>query len=146
MPTRRALVTILTLAFALAGAGLAQAKETGASAEPDKTPPPGSPMAELKKSNADLDKVLKKNVPGWTPEAELQLVQRLVEVELAGQAEAVHRARTVLPQRHLVEIGLEDVVLGYMALQQHRHRRFGQLAHRREHVERRIAAYIRNAM
>ena len=72
MPTRRPLVTILTLAFALAGAGLAQAKEAGAAAEPDKTPPAGSPMAELKKSNADLDKVLKKNVPGWTPEAELQ--------------------------------------------------------------------------
>src|SRR5436190_7464802 len=35
-------------------------------------PPSTSPMAELKKSNGDLDKVLKKNVPGWTPEAELQ--------------------------------------------------------------------------
>jgi phospholipid transport system substrate-binding protein len=29
-------------------------------------------MAELKKSNGDLDKILKKNVPNWTPEAELQ--------------------------------------------------------------------------
>jgi phospholipid transport system substrate-binding protein len=36
------------------------------------TPPTTSPMAELKKSNADLDKVLKRNVPNWTPEAELQ--------------------------------------------------------------------------
>jgi phospholipid transport system substrate-binding protein len=35
-------------------------------------PPTASPMAELKKSNTDLDKILKKNVPGWTPEAELQ--------------------------------------------------------------------------
>jgi phospholipid transport system substrate-binding protein len=32
----------------------------------------GSPMAELKKSNAQLDKVLHKNVPNWTPEAELE--------------------------------------------------------------------------
>jgi len=37
------------------------------------TPPPSaSPMAELKKSNAQLDKVLHKNVPNWTPEAELE--------------------------------------------------------------------------
>jgi phospholipid transport system substrate-binding protein len=35
-------------------------------------PPTGSPMAELKKSNAQLDKVLQKNLPNWTPESELQ--------------------------------------------------------------------------
>jgi phospholipid transport system substrate-binding protein len=35
-------------------------------------PPSGSPMAQLKQSNAQLDKVLHKNVPGWTPEAELE--------------------------------------------------------------------------
>jgi phospholipid transport system substrate-binding protein len=36
-------------------------------------PPPGSsPMAELKRSNAQLDKVLQKNRPNWSPEAELQ--------------------------------------------------------------------------
>ncbi|HVZ75115.1 MAG TPA: ABC transporter substrate-binding protein [Polyangia bacterium] len=34
--------------------------------------PTASPMAELKKSNLALDKVLTKNVPNWTPEAELQ--------------------------------------------------------------------------
>jgi phospholipid transport system substrate-binding protein len=39
------------------------------------TPPTTSPMAELKKSNSDLDKILKKNVPNWTPEAELQRVE-----------------------------------------------------------------------
>src|SRR4029078_11786852 len=44
----------------------------GNPAPPDATPPTGSPMAELKKSNNDLDKVLKRNVPNWTPEAELQ--------------------------------------------------------------------------
>lgn len=37
-------------------------------------PPPASssPMAELKKSNQALDKVLQKNRPNWSPEAELQ--------------------------------------------------------------------------
>jgi phospholipid transport system substrate-binding protein len=38
------------------------------------TPPPAhsSPMAELKKSNEKLDKLLQKSKPNWTPEAELQ--------------------------------------------------------------------------
>ena len=35
-------------------------------------PPSSSPMAELKKSNAQLDKVLQRNRPNWSPEAELQ--------------------------------------------------------------------------
>jgi phospholipid transport system substrate-binding protein len=43
----------------------------GAAALPP-LPPTGSPMAELKKSNAQLDKVLQKSLPNWTPEAELQ--------------------------------------------------------------------------
>jgi phospholipid transport system substrate-binding protein len=41
----------------------------------DKAAPPpanSSPMAELKKSNEKLDKVLQKNRPNWSPEAELQ--------------------------------------------------------------------------
>jgi phospholipid transport system substrate-binding protein len=46
----------------------APAEKPGAPA----TPPTGSPMAELKKSNLQLDKVLHKNVPNWTPEAELE--------------------------------------------------------------------------
>jgi len=38
-----------------------------------KPPPAGSsPMAELKKSNAALDKVLQRDRPNWSPEAELQ--------------------------------------------------------------------------
>src|SRR5579863_1910387 len=46
----------------------------GASARAAETPPPAnsSPMAELKKSNAQLDKVLQKNKPNWSPEAELE--------------------------------------------------------------------------
>src|SRR5262245_62909681 len=37
-------------------------------------PPPASasPMIELKKSNEKLDKILQKNRPDWSPEAELQ--------------------------------------------------------------------------
>ncbi len=35
-------------------------------------PASASPMAELKKSNLALDKVLQKNRPNWSPEAELQ--------------------------------------------------------------------------
>jgi phospholipid transport system substrate-binding protein len=48
-------------------AGAATADKPGA-------PPPASssPMAELKKSNLALDKVLLKNRPNWSPEAELQ--------------------------------------------------------------------------
>ena len=74
---------------AKAGSNKAGAKATGAgaaSAESAATgdtpgagsgksgPPPAnsSPMAELKKSNAALDKVLKKDRPDWSPEAELQ--------------------------------------------------------------------------
>jgi phospholipid transport system substrate-binding protein len=75
MSTSRPLVTILTFALALSTAALtgrAEAKAEPAGDKADATPPTTSPMAELKKSNVDLDKVLKKNVPGWTPEAELQ--------------------------------------------------------------------------
>jgi phospholipid transport system substrate-binding protein len=41
----------------------------------EKSPPPpanSSPMAELKRSNEKLDKILTKNRPNWSPEAELQ--------------------------------------------------------------------------
>jgi ABC-type transporter MlaC component len=36
------------------------------------TPPTSSPMADLKKSNDKLDKVLHKSAPNWSPEAELE--------------------------------------------------------------------------
>jgi phospholipid transport system substrate-binding protein len=94
MPKPPVLVTFLTLALCLPVFGLttrAQAKDNAAKTEKTEkavakseksdpaekagaaaTPPSGSPMAELKKSNAQLDKVLHKNVPNWTPEAELE--------------------------------------------------------------------------
>ena len=56
------------------GAGASAAPLAGSSAHAAETPPPAnsSPMAELKKSNAQLDKVLQKNKPNWSPEAELE--------------------------------------------------------------------------
>ncbi|HET6280566.1 MAG TPA: ABC transporter substrate-binding protein [Polyangia bacterium] len=57
---------------AVAAQSAAAAGETTAPAA-GKAPPAGSsPMAELKKSNAALDKVLQKDRPNWSPEAELQ--------------------------------------------------------------------------
>jgi phospholipid transport system substrate-binding protein len=51
------------------------AADKGAAKPAEKAGPPpasSSPMAELKKSNEKLDKVLQKNRPNWSPEAELQ--------------------------------------------------------------------------
>jgi phospholipid transport system substrate-binding protein len=66
-------------------------------AKADPPPPSASPMAELKKSNEKLDKILQKNRPNWSPEAELQRaeVRKLVGsfldyAELARRALARH--------------------------------------------------------
>jgi phospholipid transport system substrate-binding protein len=75
--------------------------EAASEAIPEKAasaPPPGlSPMAELKKSNERLDKVLQRNRPDWSPEAELQRteVRKLVGsfldyAELARRSLAKH--------------------------------------------------------
>jgi phospholipid transport system substrate-binding protein len=58
-------------------AGGASGQNAAASADdkdvPPGTPPPeSSPMATLKKSNDQLDKLLKKKYPNWSPEAEAQ--------------------------------------------------------------------------
>ncbi|MEO8212590.1 MAG: ABC transporter substrate-binding protein [Myxococcales bacterium] len=61
---------------------------------PPGTPPAGSsPLAELKKSNDQLDKLLKKKYPNWSPEAEAQkaAVQKLVGGFL-DYRELAHRA------------------------------------------------------
>ncbi len=61
---------------------------------PAATPPPGlSPLAELKKSNDQLDKILKKKYPNWSPEAEAQKadVRKLVGGFL-DYRELAHRA------------------------------------------------------
>ena len=44
----------------------------GGAVRASEPPPSSSPMVELKKSNAQLDKVLQKNKPNWSPEAELE--------------------------------------------------------------------------
>jgi phospholipid transport system substrate-binding protein len=67
----------------------------GPPARAAETPPPAnsSPMAELKKSNAQLDKVLQKNKPNWSPEAELERseVKKLVGSFL-DYGELAHRS------------------------------------------------------
>jgi phospholipid transport system substrate-binding protein len=82
--------------------GDAKASKTTASTEKaaakgDPPPASSSPMAELKKSNEKLDKILQKNRPNWSPEAELQRaeVRKLVGSfldygELAKRALAKH--------------------------------------------------------
>ena len=59
---------------------------------------------------------------------QLQLRQRLAEEELAGQAEAVHGTLAVLPDKDLVEVGLENFALVVMQFKQHRHHRLGHFA------------------
>jgi phospholipid transport system substrate-binding protein len=121
MPMSRSSARILTLTLSLTAMGVAapaRAKELtkeapakDPKAEAGKpvaaaTPPPGSPMADLKKSNAQLEKVLHKNVPNWTPEAELERseVRKLVGgfldyAELARRSLARHWD-TLTPKQH----------------------------------------------
>jgi len=84
---------------AKAGKGTAAADKAADKAAEKAGPPPAgsSPMAELKKSNEKLDKILQKNRPNWSPEAELQRseVRKLVGSfldygELARRALARH--------------------------------------------------------
>jgi phospholipid transport system substrate-binding protein len=65
-----------------------------ASEKPASPPPSGSsPMAELKKSNERLDKVLQRNRPDWSPEAELQRAEvRKVVGSFLDYQELAHRA------------------------------------------------------
>jgi phospholipid transport system substrate-binding protein len=108
----RSLIPLLTLAltapaFALAAHAAdkpakaekaAPAEKAPPGEKPAGAPPPSSsPMADLKKSNAQLDKVLHKNVPNWSPEAELERdeVRKLVGAfldynELARRSLARH--------------------------------------------------------
>ena len=61
------------------------------------------------------------------------LVQRQIgeiaaEVELAGQPEAMDGTQTILAEEDLIEVGLENLLLVVVQLQQHRHHRLGGLA------------------
>ncbi len=59
---------------------------------------------------------------------ELQLRQRLAEEVLARQTETMHGAAPVLPEKYLVQVGLQYLLLVVVQLQQNRHHRFGGLA------------------
>ncbi len=86
----------------------------------DKAAPPpasASPMAELKKSNEKLDKVLQKNRPNWSPEAELQReeVRKLVGSfldygELARRSLARHWDTITAKQREDFVATLRELV------------------------------------
>src|SRR5690606_11948475 len=58
---------------------------------------------------------------------DLQFTQRTTEEILAGQAETVDRASTILAKKHLVEVGLENFVFVVVQLEQDRHQRLGGL-------------------
>jgi phospholipid transport system substrate-binding protein len=86
----------------------AEKPETAEKAPAKVDPPPAgsSPMAELKRSNEKLDKILQKNRPNWSPEAELQRseVRKLVGsfldyAELARRALAKHWDGLTVKQR-----------------------------------------------
>lgn len=55
---------------------------------------------------------------------QLKLGQRLTEVILTGQTKTMHCTVTILPQKHLVEIGFENFFLVVMQLQQYCHQCF----------------------
>jgi phospholipid transport system substrate-binding protein len=89
-----------------------------ASEKPASLPPANSsPMAELKKSNERLDKVLQRNRPDWSPEAELQRseVRKVVGsfldyAELARRALAKHWDTLTVKQREEFVETLRELV------------------------------------
>jgi len=93
----------------------ASADKPAAKADP---PPAGSsPMAELKKSNEKLDKILQKNRPGWSIEAEAQRadVRKLVGSfldygELARRALSKHWDGIIGKQREEFVETLRELV------------------------------------
>jgi hypothetical protein len=58
----------------------------------------------------------------------VEFAQRAAEVQHRALRRAVHAARADLPEEHLVQVRLEDVVLAVVRFQQHRHDGFGELA------------------
>jgi phospholipid transport system substrate-binding protein len=92
-------------------------KAGGKPAEKSAPPPASSPMAELKKSNERLDKILQKNRPNWSPEAELQReeVRKLVGSfldygELSRRSLARHWDGLTAKQREDFVSTLRDLV------------------------------------
>ena len=52
----------------------------------------------------------------------------LAEIELRRESDAVDRTVAVLAEVDLVQVGLEDLVLVVVQLEQHRHQELGHLA------------------
>jgi len=91
--------------------------EKPAAGKADPPPPGSSPMAELKRSNEKLDKILGKNRPDWSPEAELQRteVRKLVGsfldyAELAKRSLARHWEGLQVKQREEFVNTLRELV------------------------------------
>jgi phospholipid transport system substrate-binding protein len=114
------LVFSLSLASAAAegeGAAAAKKKPAAEGAKAGAAPAAGSPMAELKRSNAALDKALQKNRPNWSPEAELQrsevrkIVGALLDYdELARRSLARHWQSLTPKQREEFVTTLRELV------------------------------------
>jgi phospholipid transport system substrate-binding protein len=102
------------------GAAVEKSADKPADKQAEKAGPPpanSSPMAELKKSNEKLDKILSKNRPNWSPEAELQReeVRKLVGSfldynELARRSLARHWEAITPKQREDFVNTLRDLV------------------------------------
>ncbi|HMF44250.1 MAG TPA: ABC transporter substrate-binding protein [Polyangia bacterium] len=74
-------------------ASKATASSEKAASKADPPPAGSSPMAELKRSNEKLDKILQKNRPNWSPEAELQRAEvRKVVGSFLDYGELAHRS------------------------------------------------------
>lgn len=131
LPAMPALIVWLAVSLPASGADSKQKAKAAAKADgADKAekvekaetgpavPPPGSsPMAELKKSNAQLDKMLQKSRPNWSPEAELQRaeVRKLVGAfldygELAKRSLARHWDTLTQKQRDEFVATLRELV------------------------------------
>lgn len=100
-----------------AGAPAARAHVEDKDIPASQPPATSSPMADLKKSNDQLDKLLKKKYPAWSPEGEAQkvAVQKLVGGfldyrELAHRALAKHWDKLTAAQRQEFVATLRELV------------------------------------
>jgi hypothetical protein len=62
---------------------------------------------------------------------QIELGERLAEVELAGKPEAVDGAVAVLAEEDLIDVGVHEIGLGEVRVERQRHHRLAQLARER---------------
>ena len=72
---------------------------------------------------------------------QVELRERLAEIELAGEAKAVNRAVAVLTEEDLVDVRVHEIGLGEVRIQRHRHDRFTHLARQRLPRTEEVAAH-----